>query len=191
MTRRADDRRSLCTHNYSTSEDAAPKSNASSSEGYFRPASAIRRYDMPKNNGCKAATASDALAMAAAQVVAVAAVASIWLLGAEGSEGFGHVLALSDQPQTLAVLAWTALASTALTILLQTYALARVPAATASLVVSSEPLWAALLAAVLLGETNYGAADVAGGALILGASLAPAFLDDDAFAGNAADDDSE
>ena len=40
---------------------------------------------------------------------------------------------------------------------------------------SSEPLWAALLAAVLLGETNYGAADVAGGALILGASLAPAF----------------
>ena len=121
----------------------------------------------------------------------VAAVASVWLLGAEGFEGFGHVLALSDQPQTLAVLAWTALASTALTILLQTYALARVPAATASLVVSSEPLWAALLAAVLLGETNYGAADVAGGALILGASLAPAFLDDDAFAGNAADDDSE
>ena len=121
----------------------------------------------------------------------VAAVASVWLLGAEGFEGFGHVLALSDQPQTLAVLAWTALASTALTILLQTYALARVPAATASLVVSSEPLWAALLAAVLLGETNYGAADVAGGALILGASLAPAFLDDDAFAGNAADGDSE
>ena len=148
---------------------------------YLRIAEAGRRY--PSDD--------DALAMAAAQVVAVAAVASVWLLGAEGSEGFGHVLALSDQPQTLAVLAWTALASTALTILLQTYALARVPAATASLVVSSEPLWAALLAAVLLGETNYGAADVAGGALILGASLAPAFLDDDAFAGNAADDDSE
>ena len=148
---------------------------------YLRIAEAGRRY--PSDD--------DALAMAAAQVVAVAAVASIWLLGAEGADGFGHVLALSDQPQTLAVLAWTALASTALTILLQTYALARVPAATASLVVSSEPLWAALLAAVLLGETNYGAADVAGGALILGASLAPAFLDDDAFAGNAADDDSE
>ena len=148
---------------------------------YLRIAEAGRKY--PSDN--------DALAMAAAQVVAVAAVASIWLLGAEGFDGFGHVLALSDQPQTLAVLAWTALASTALTILLQTYALARVPAATASLVVSSEPLWAALLAAVLLGETNYGAADVAGGALILGASLAPAFLDDDAFAGNAADDDSE
>mmetsp|Transcript_19315 Transcript_19315/g.50296 ORF Transcript_19315/g.50296 Transcript_19315/m.50296 type:complete len:418 (-) Transcript_19315:23-1276(-) len=148
---------------------------------YLRIAEAGRRY--PSDD--------DALAMAAAQVVAVAAVASVWLLGAEGAEGFGHVLALSDQPQTLAVLAWTALASTALTILLQTYALARVPAATASLVVSSEPLWAALLAAVLLGETNYGAADVAGGALILGASLAPAFLDDDAFAGDAADDDSE
>ena len=148
---------------------------------YLRIAEAGRKY--PSDD--------DALAMAAAQVVAVAAVASIWLLGAEGVDGFGHVLALSDQPQTLAVLAWTALASTALTILLQTYALARVPAATASLVVSSEPLWAALLAAVLLGEKNYGAADVAGGALILGASLAPAFLDDDAFAGNAADDDSE
>ena len=148
---------------------------------YLRIAEAGRKY--PSDD--------DALAMAAAQVVAVAAVASVWLLGAEGADGFEHVLALSDQPQTLAVLAWTALASTALTILLQTYALARVPAATASLVVSSEPLWAALLAAVLLGETNYGAADVAGGALILGASLAPAFLDDDAFAGNAADDDSE
>ena len=145
---------------------------------YLRIAEAGRKY--PSDD--------DALAMAAAQVVAVAAVASIWLLGAEGSEGFGHVLALSDQPQTLAVLAWTALASTALTILLQTYALARVPAATASLVVSSEPLWAALLAAVLLGETNYGAADVAGGALILGASLAPAFLDDDAFLGAASSD---
>ena len=93
------------------------------------------------------------------------------LLGAEGPEGFGHVLALSDQPQTLAVLAWTALASTALTILLQTYALARVSAATASLVVSSEPLWAALLAAVLLGEPNYGAADVAGGAVDLDLEL--------------------
>ena len=69
--------------------------------------------------------------------------------------------------------------------------MARVPAATASLVVSSEPLWAALLAAVLLGETNYGAADVAGGALILGASLAPAFLDDDAFDFSAASSDSE
>merc|ERR1719398_423127 len=143
---------------------------------YLRIAEAGRKY--PSDD--------DALAMAAAQVVAVAAVASVWLLGAEGFDGFGHVLALSDQPQTLAVLAWTALASTALTILLQTYALARVPAATASLVVSSEPLGAALL-----GETNYGAADVAGGALILGASLAPAFLDDDAFAGGAADDDSE
>ena len=138
--------------------------------------------------GRKFPSDDDALAMAAAQVVAVAAVASVWLLGAEGAEGFGHVLALSDQPQTLAVLAWTALASTALTILLQTYALARVPAATASLVVSSEPLWAALLAAVLLGETNYGAADVAGGALILGASLAPAFLDDDAFSSGASSD---
>ena len=145
---------------------------------YLRIAEAGRKY--PSDD--------DALAMAAAQVVAVAAVASVWLLGAEGFDGFGHVLALSDQPQTLAVLAWTALASTALTILLQTYALARVPAATASLVVSSEPLWAALLAAVLLGETNYGAADVAGGALILGASLAPAFLDDDAFTGAASSD---
>ena len=44
------------------------------------------------------------------------------------------------------------------------------------------------MAAVLLGETNYGAADVAGGALILGASLAPAFLDDDAFSGAASSD---
>ena len=94
---------------------------------YLRIAEAGRKY--PSDD--------DALAMAAAQVVAVAAVASVWLLGAEGFDGFGHVLALSDQPQTLAVLAWTALASTALTILLQTYALARVPAATASLVVSS------------------------------------------------------
>ena len=94
-------------------------------------------------------------------------------------------------PRTRAVLAWTALASTALTILLQTYALARVPAATASLVVSSEPLWAALLGAVPVGRDELWGRGRRGGALILWASLAPAFLDDDAFDFGAASSDVE
>ena len=71
--------------------------------------------------------------------------------------------------------------------MLQTYALKRVSAATASLVVSSEPLWAALLAAMLLGETDYGPFDFAGAALVLAASLGPNVLPDDLFARN--DDD--
>mmetsp|Transcript_29024 Transcript_29024/g.86674 ORF Transcript_29024/g.86674 Transcript_29024/m.86674 type:complete len:393 (+) Transcript_29024:133-1311(+) len=138
---------------------------------YLRIAAAGRRF--PSDG--------DALGMAAAQVAAVAAVASGWLLATSGLGGVAEVAAAVREPVTVAVLAWTALASTALTILLQTFALARVSAATASLIVASEPLWAAILAAILLGETNFGVFDYAGAALILAASLGPTLLDDALF----------
>ena len=131
-------------------------------------------------------SADDALAMSAAQVAAVAAVALAWFAAA-GGDAAATAAAVASDPAAGAVLAWTALASTALTVVLQTYALKRVSAATASLVVSSEPLWAALLAAMLLGETDYGPFDFAGAALVLAASLGPNVLPDDLFARN--DDD--
>ena len=122
--------------------------------------------------------------MSAAQVAAVAVASLAWLAFDRGGDPGAMADALeglSGDVPTLAVLGWTALASTALTILLQTYALKRVSAATASLVVSSEPLWAALLAAALLGETDYGLFDYVGGGLILAASLGPNLLPDGLF----------
>ena len=68
---------------------------------YLRLADAGRRF--PSDD--------DALAMAAAQVVAVAVVAAAWL-GVAG-EGLDSVVGALQEPVTLAVLAWTALASPA------------------------------------------------------------------------------
>ncbi|KAJ1446101.1 hypothetical protein M885DRAFT_625549 [Pelagophyceae sp. CCMP2097] len=116
----------------------------------------------------------DSLAMSAMQVLTVAAVAAAWFGATEaGHGGIDSLWRLAQDATAVRVVVWTAVASTAVTIVLQTYALKRVSAAAASLITSSEPLWAAILAAALLGENRYGAADYAGGALILLASVGP------------------
>jgi drug/metabolite transporter (DMT)-like permease len=67
--------------------------------------------------------------------------------------------------------AWTALVSTALSFFIEMSALARVPSAEAAVIVSTEPMWAALFAAALLGE-SFGMNDYVGGSLIVLACLA-------------------
>ena len=65
---------------------------------------------------------------------------------------------------------WTGLLSTSLNFFLEIFALGRVPSGEASVILASEPLWAAAFAAVLLGE-EFGWNDYTGGFLIVSACV--------------------
>ena len=78
----------------------------------------------------------------------------------------------SLQTAALAV-AWTGLATTALNRVIETSALGKMKSAEASVILATEPLWAALFAALWLSE-DFGTNDYVGGALIVLACLATA-----------------
>lgn len=65
---------------------------------------------------------------------------------------------------------WTGLVSTSLNFYLEIFALGQVPPGEASVILATEPLWAAAFASVILGETM-GWNDYAGGLLIVAACL--------------------
>ena len=91
------------------------------------------------------------------------------LAAMEGFDGaFSDVLATVnhlDAPLAASV-AWTGVVSTSFTIWLCTEAFKHLPSVDASLILTSEPLWAALVAAALLGE-RFSAGDALGGLLIV------------------------
>ena len=74
----------------------------------------------------------------------------------------------------LAVL-WTGLVSTAFNVVVEISALGRMPSSEASVLLASEPVWAAMFAAALLGETLK-VNDYVGGAFIIGACLVNALV---------------
>jgi len=84
-------------------------------------------------------------------------------------------LSLLAEPAVAAGVVYTGLISTALTVLLQTRALGLLPATDSSVIVATEPLWAALFAGLLLGEVLDGSAQL-GGLLIVGGCLANSLL---------------
>ena len=71
---------------------------------------------------------------------------------------------------------WTGLISTSLNFVIEIAALGRVKPSEASVLLASEPLWAALLAASVFQVSDFGANDYIGGACILMACLANAVL---------------
>lgn len=73
-----------------------------------------------------------------------------------------------NQPEVIAGVLYTGLVSTALTVLLQTRALGKLPASDSSVIVATEPLWAAGFASILLGETLESSAQIGGGLILLG-----------------------
>ena len=73
---------------------------------------------------------------------------------------------------------YTGLISTALTVLLQTRALSKLPATDSSVIVATEPLWAAGFASLLLGEVLEPSAQL-GGLFILFGCLANTILPTD------------
>lgn len=119
-----------------------------------------------------------ALPITAVQVSMSALLCLIWCLldgwiGTAGSEGFG-LPALFLEPNlrvAAGAVAWTGLVTTALNRFVETSALGKVSSAEASVILATEPLWAALFAALWLSE-DFGANDYIGGALIVLACLA-------------------
>lgn len=113
---------------------------------------------------------NDALAMTALQCVAIFCSGIAALSAMEG----GFDVALSDvlttwnhlDGQLAASVAWTGIVSTSFTIWLCTQSFKHLSSVDASLILTSEPLWAAVVAAALLGE-HFSAGDAFGGLLIL------------------------
>ena len=111
-----------------------------------------------------------------------AALAAIWALGDGVSSGWlldeatrasatlpGLILDPGNRNIAYAAL-WTGIITTAANRVAETSALGKLSSAEAAVLLATEPIWAALFAALLLGE-GLGLNDVAGGALIVGACL--------------------
>jgi len=126
-----------------------------------------------------------ALPITAVQVSVTSLICLIWCIsdgwiGTPGSESYGlPQLFLDGDIRTAALaVAWTGLITTALNRFVETTALGRVSSAEASVILATEPLWAALFAALILSE-NFGLNDYVGGALIVLACLANALKPSD------------
>jgi len=119
-----------------------------------------------------------ALPITAMQVSMTSLICVIWCLadGWIGQPGSGaySLPNLFFEPTVMmaaGAIAWTGLVTTALNRVVETLSLGKVSSAEASVILATEPLWAALFAALLLSE-NFGANDFAGGGLIVLACLA-------------------
>ena len=108
----------------------------------------------------------------ASQLLAAAMGAAIYCTA---TEGFGRGEASWDlaqlkvwlsEPMILAFIAWTGVVSTALSIYMETVALKTLSAAETTLFLSTEPLWGAAFAAVVIGE-HFGIDAYVGGLMIL------------------------
>jgi len=126
-----------------------------------------------------------ALPITAVQVSVSALLCMIWCImdgwiGTAGSESYGFPMMLFEPSLQMAAAAvlWTGLMTTALNRFVETTALGKMKSAEASVILATEPLWAALFAALWL-STDFGANDYMGGALIVAACLATALQKDD------------
>ena len=94
------------------------------------------------------------LQLSALQLCSNAAIALAWL-GVDAATHAGSLdLSALATPAVAVGVVYTGLVSTALTVILQTKALGKLPATDSSVIVATEPLWAAGFAALLLGEVR-------------------------------------
>jgi drug/metabolite transporter (DMT)-like permease len=126
--------------------------------------------------------ATQALPVTATLVATTAFLSMLWC-GADGwataTDSFqftlpGMAMEESLRPVLYAVL-WTGLISTSLNFYIELMALGKVPPSEASVLLASEPLWAALFAAAFYGST-LSVSDGVGGLLIVGACLVNALV---------------
>jgi len=106
-------------------------------------------------------------ALSAIQVQVTAIVSLIWAISMHYGNG-QETIALSflQEPYSLIALLHTGLLSTALTVYITNVALKEVPASESSVIIGTEPLWAAIFGSLLLSETM-SSNEVFGGLLIL------------------------
>jgi drug/metabolite transporter (DMT)-like permease len=115
---------------------------------------------------------NDALSLSAMQCLMVfLASGSAAMVGSDGFTApwdlsWAHLLS----PEVLACMVFCGLIATSLTIWLQSIIFARLPAMEASIILTSEPLWATLFAVLLVGE-HVGMVEGVGGALIIAACV--------------------
>jgi drug/metabolite transporter (DMT)-like permease len=121
-------------------------------------------------------TTTAALAFTAWQMVAVLGVSVVWLLSESASPtdavaalAYGLDRALTE-PAVGSALLWTGLVTTAGCAFLEAKAMSKLTSSDATVIFASEPLWAAVFAWAMLGETM-GAEGAVGGSLILTACL--------------------
>jgi len=113
-----------------------------------------------------------ALPLSSLQLLSNAALAALWcgadalFLSSDGAAAFD--LSALSQPAVIGGVLYTGLVSTALTVLLQTRALSKLPATDSSVIVATEPLWAAGFASLLLGEVLEPSAQFGGALILLG-----------------------
>ena len=108
----------------------------------------------------------------AAQLLAVVIGSALYCAIAEGGAHMdGNQLRewFSD-PYVVGLIAWTGIASTALSVYMETRALQTLSATEATLLLSTEPLWGSAFAALVIGE-QFGVDAAVGGALILAGCL--------------------
>ena len=119
------------------------------------------------------------LQLSSLQLISNAAAACAWLAftAATVPDALGDAAAALSQPPVAAGVLYTGLVSTALAVLLQTRALGKIPATDSSVIVATEPLWAAGFAFLLLNESLDPSAQL-GGTLILLGSLSNTLLPD-------------
>ena len=125
--------------------------------GFWRMEAAMRKYPNQANRST------------AAQLLAVFLASGAYTLATEGGSidmlagGLGDTL---HDPYLWAGLLWTGCVTTALSVYMETVALQTLSAAETTLILSTEPLWGSITAAVLLGE-SFGPVAMAGGALVI------------------------
>jgi hypothetical protein len=75
-----------------------------------------------------------------------------------------------ESPLAVGAIAYTGLVTTSLALYVESIAFQRVPATDASIILTTEPLFAAAISAALVGET-FGASDAVGAIFIVGACI--------------------
>lgn len=114
-------------------------------------------------------------ALSAVQLAVIAALSSVWALVDAGSIAISTTF---TDLQLGACTAYTGLITTALAVWLQNVALKRVCATEMAVLLSTEPLWASVFAAVMCGE-RMGVSAVVGAAFILSACISRVFIPSD------------
>jgi drug/metabolite transporter (DMT)-like permease len=106
----------------------------------------------------------------AAQLLAVFCTSAVYLVAGGNVPDMTQVTTWLTDPMVLGAIVWTGAITTALTVYMETLALKTLSAADTTLIFSTEPLWGAAFASVVMGE-QFGGPAMAGGAFILAGCL--------------------
>jgi len=131
---------------------------------------------MMKKHPTKALPITAVMVATSALVSMVWALSDGWMGALPGWESMTLPNMLLDPSMREVAMAvvWTGLLSTSLNFFLEVSALGRVPSGEASVILATEPLWAAAFASVLIGE-KFGWNDYTGGLLIVAACIVNSF----------------